>query len=103
MGKVTHGLCKNYKTDKEARVAYEKYRRSTLEHKKWSEEYRKKKKEEIAEKKKIYHQSVSYKRINQIRNLKNKVKKLERRLEEEIKKNEILELEIKLKELKNVK
>ena len=67
------------------------------------ESIKEKKKAEIAEKKKIYHQSVSYKRINQIRNLKNKVKKLERRLEEEIKKNEILELEIKLKELKNVK
>ena len=103
MGRKTHGLARNYKTDKEARDAYEKYRRSTPEHKKWSEEYRKKKKEELAKKKKIYHQSDSYKRIEKIRRLENKVKKLERRLEEEIKKNEILELEIKLKELKNVK
>ena len=103
MGKVTHGLCKNYKTDKEARVAYEKYRRSTAEHKKWSEEYRKKKKEEIAEKKKIYHQSVSYKRINEIRNLKKQNIKLKSKLKQEKLEIEILKKQLALLELKNVK
>jgi len=101
MGRVTHGLCKNYKTDKEARNAYEAYRRSTPEHKKWSEEYREKKKEELAKKKKIYHQSDSYKRIEKIRRLKNKIKKLESRLEEKDKQIEIIKLENKLRNLKN--
>jgi len=101
MGRVTHGLCKNYKTDKESRDAYEKYRRSTPEHKKWLEEYRKEKKEEIAKKKAIYHRSFKGKKAEEKRRLKNKVKKLESRLEEKDKQIEIIKLENKLRELKN--
>ena len=76
MGEVTHGLCKNYKTDKEARDAYEKYRRSTPEHKKWLEEYRKERKKEIAKKSNI-SPFIWGKKAEEKRRLKNKVKKLE--------------------------
>ena len=101
MGRVTHGLCKNYKTDKKARDVYEAYRRSTPENKEWTKQYRKKNKEDIAKKKKIYHQSDSYKRIDKIRRLENKIKKLECKLEEKDKQMEIIKLENKLRELKN--